>query len=153
MSRGRDGYDLLVCTYFDAVNTLLYKSLHYKLEDLVGITLIARYSYVVAAANSLPVDTFPALIAYTRQHPGEVTTASRRLSTQNLIAKRLRSSPACKKMTILAIDRGDAGDLPGATTSISDRRSGSSRSIRRSSSRCWRSPATSGWRRSRRCRP
>src|SRR5215472_15263434 len=63
MLRSRDGYDLLVCTYFDAVNTLIYKSLHYKLEDLVGITLIARYSYAVAVANTLPVNTFPELIA------------------------------------------------------------------------------------------
>jgi tripartite-type tricarboxylate transporter receptor subunit TctC len=90
MSRGRDGYDLLVCTYFDAVNTLLYKSLHYKLDDLVGVTLIARYSYVVAAANSLPVDTFPELVAFTRQHPGEVNYAQLGVaSTQNLLAKRL----------------------------------------------------------------
>jgi tripartite-type tricarboxylate transporter receptor subunit TctC len=90
MSRGRDGYDLLVCTYFDAVNTLFYRSLHYKLEDLVGITLIARYGYAVAVANSLPVNTFPELIAYARQHPGEVNYGHLGIaSTQNLIAKRL----------------------------------------------------------------
>ena len=90
MSRPRDGHDLLVCTYFDAVNTLLYKTLHYRLEDLVGITLVARYSYVVAAANSLPVDTFPGLIAYTKQHPGVVNYAQLGVaSTQNLLAKRL----------------------------------------------------------------
>jgi tripartite-type tricarboxylate transporter receptor subunit TctC len=90
MSRARDGYDLLVCTYFDAVNTLLYKSLHYKLADLVGITLIARYSYAVAVANSLPVNTFPELIAYTKQHPDQVNYGHLGVaSTQNLLAKRL----------------------------------------------------------------
>jgi tripartite-type tricarboxylate transporter receptor subunit TctC len=90
MSRGRDGYDLLVCTYFDAVNTLFYKSLHYKLPDLVGITLIARYGYAVAVANSLPVNTFPELIAYAKQHPGEVNFGHLGVSsTQNLLAKRL----------------------------------------------------------------
>jgi tripartite-type tricarboxylate transporter receptor subunit TctC len=90
MSRSREGYDLLVCTYFDAVNTLLYKSLHYRLDDLVGVTLIARYSYVVAAANSLPASTFAELIAYTKQHPGEVNYAQLGVaSTQNLLAKRL----------------------------------------------------------------
>ena len=31
MSRARDGYDLLVCTYFDAVNTLLLGSGEYLL--------------------------------------------------------------------------------------------------------------------------
>src|SRR6266481_8788095 len=54
LSRPRDGYDLLLCTYFDAVNTLLYKSAKYKLSDIVGISLIARYSYAFAASNALP---------------------------------------------------------------------------------------------------
>jgi len=90
MSRPRDGHDLLVCTYFDAINTLLYKSLRYRLDDLVGITLIARYSYPVAVANTLPVDTFPELIAYTKQHPGEVNYAQLGpASTQNLLGRRL----------------------------------------------------------------
>src|SRR5262249_21665152 len=90
MSRSRDGHDLLVCTYFDAVNTLFYKSLHYKLDKLVGITLIARYGYAVAVANSLPVNTFPELIAYAKQHPGEVNYGHLGVSsTQNLLAKRL----------------------------------------------------------------
>ena len=90
MSRGRDGYDLLLCTYFDAVNTLFYKSLHYKLEELVGITLIGRYAYTVAFTNSLPIDTFPQLVAYAKQHPGEINYGHLGVSsTQNLLAKRL----------------------------------------------------------------
>src|SRR5215469_15911800 len=90
MSRPREGYDLLSCTYFDAVNTLLYKNLRYKLADLVGITLFARYSYAVAVANSLPVNSFSELIAYAKQHPGEVNYVQLGVaSTQNLLAKRL----------------------------------------------------------------
>lgn len=90
MSRPRDGYDLLICTYYDAINTLLYKSLRYKLDDLVGITLIARYSYAIAVSNALPVETFPELIAYTKQHPGEVNYVQLGVaSTQNLLGKRL----------------------------------------------------------------
>jgi tripartite-type tricarboxylate transporter receptor subunit TctC len=90
MSRPRDGYDLLACTYFDAVNTLLYKNLRYKLGDLLGITLFARYSYAVAVANTLPVRSFPELIAYAKQHPGDVNYVQLGVaSTQNLLAKRL----------------------------------------------------------------
>ena len=90
MSRPRDGYDLLACTYFDAVNTLLYKNLRYKLADLLGITLFARYSYAVAVANALPVRSFPELIAYAKQHPGELNYVQLgAASTQNLLAKRL----------------------------------------------------------------
>ncbi len=101
MSRPREGYDLLVCTYFDAVNTLLYKSLHYRLEDLVGITLTARYSYAMAVANSLPVNSFPELIAYTKQHPGEVNYAQLGVaSTQNLLGKRLEKLTGMKVTSI-----------------------------------------------------
>src|SRR5262249_9261537 len=39
LSRPRDGHDLLLCTYFDAVNTLLYRNAKYKLSDIVGISL------------------------------------------------------------------------------------------------------------------
>jgi hypothetical protein len=42
LSHARDGYDLLLCTYFDAVNTLLYKSAKYRLSDILGISLIAN---------------------------------------------------------------------------------------------------------------
>ena len=92
MSRPREGYDLLACTYFDAVNTLLYKSIRYKLADLVGVTLFARYSYAVAVANSLPVKSFSELIEYAKQHPGEVDYVQLGpASTQNLLAKRLEN--------------------------------------------------------------
>ena len=54
LSRPRDGHDLLLCTYFDAVNTLLYRNAKYKLSDIVGISLIAKYSYAVAVSHSVP---------------------------------------------------------------------------------------------------
>src|SRR4029077_17039237 len=33
LSQPRDGYNLLACTYFDPVNTLLYKKARYKVAD------------------------------------------------------------------------------------------------------------------------
>src|SRR5262249_59713698 len=61
-----------------------------KLEDLVGITLIARYAYTVAFTNALPINTFPELVAYAKQHPGEINYGHLGVSsTQNLLAKRL----------------------------------------------------------------
>jgi hypothetical protein len=48
MSRPRDGYDLLACTYLDSVNTLLYKKLRYTLADLLGITLFADLKFILA---------------------------------------------------------------------------------------------------------
>src|SRR5436190_6181063 len=72
LQHARDGYDLLLCTYFDAVNTLLYKSAKYRLSDILGISLIAKYSYAIAVSNVLPVHNFKELIEYTKQHPDQV---------------------------------------------------------------------------------
>ena len=41
LSQPPDGYTLLACTYFDPVNTLLYKQAHYKVADLAPVTLIS----------------------------------------------------------------------------------------------------------------
>jgi len=90
LSRPRDGHDLLLCTYFDAVNTLLYRSVKYRLSDIVGISLIARYSYAVAVSNAVPAQSFGELIAYARLNPGRVNYGHLGVaSTQNLLAKRL----------------------------------------------------------------
>jgi tripartite-type tricarboxylate transporter receptor subunit TctC len=101
LSRPANGYDLLVCTYFDAVNTQLYRSVKYKLSDLIGITLIARYSYAVAVANSLPVNDFKGLIAYAKAHPDVVNYGHLGLgSTQNILAKRLEKLTGMKMTPI-----------------------------------------------------
>jgi tripartite-type tricarboxylate transporter receptor subunit TctC len=101
LSHPRDGYDLLLCTYFDSVNTLLYRSVKYKLSDILGISLIAKYSYAVAVANTLPARTFTELIAYTRQHPDQVNYGHLGAgSTQNLLAKRLEKLTGMKMTAI-----------------------------------------------------
>jgi tripartite-type tricarboxylate transporter receptor subunit TctC len=101
LAHARDGYDLLLCTYFDAVNTLLYRSVKYKLSDILGVTLIAKYSYAVAVANSLPAQTFPELIAYTKANPDRVNYGHLGAgSTQNLLAKRLEKLTGMKMTAI-----------------------------------------------------
>lgn len=101
LSRPREGYDLLLCTYFDAVNTQLYKSVKYKLSDLLGITLIARYSYAVAVSNVLPVANFKELIAYSKAHPDVVNYGHLGAgSTQNILAKRLEKLAGMKMTPI-----------------------------------------------------
>ncbi len=87
-----DGYDLLLCTYLDATNTLLYKSVRYKLSDIQGISLIAKYSYAVAVSNAIPARSIQDLIAYTRQHPGVVNYGHLGTgSTQYLLARKLEN--------------------------------------------------------------
>jgi tripartite-type tricarboxylate transporter receptor subunit TctC len=90
LSRPRDGYDLLLCTYFDAVNTLLYRNAKYRLSDIAGIAQIASYSYAAAVSNAIAARTFMELVDYTKAHPGEVNYGHLGAgSTQNLLAKKL----------------------------------------------------------------
>jgi tripartite-type tricarboxylate transporter receptor subunit TctC len=101
LSRPRDGYDLLLCTYFDAVNTLLYRNVKYKLSDIVGISLIARYSYAVAVSNVLPAQSFKQLIDYTQENPNRVNYGHLGAgSTQNLLAKKLEKLTGMKMTAI-----------------------------------------------------
>jgi tripartite-type tricarboxylate transporter receptor subunit TctC len=101
LSHPRGGYDLLLCTYFDAVNTVLYRSVRYKLSDISGISLIARYSYAIAVSKVLPVKNFNELIAYTRAHPDAVNYGHLGAgSTQNLLAKRLEKLTGMKMTAI-----------------------------------------------------
>ncbi|MBV8240538.1 MAG: tripartite tricarboxylate transporter substrate binding protein [Hyphomicrobiales bacterium] len=101
LSRPRDGHDLLLCTYFDAVNTLLYRNAKYKLSDIVGISLIAKYSYAVAVSHSVPAQSFNELIAYTKAHPERINYGHLGAgSTQNLLAKKLEKATGMKMTPI-----------------------------------------------------
>ena len=46
----RDGYTLLACTYFDPVNTLLYRNAKYKVADIAPVTLFSKYDYAIAVS-------------------------------------------------------------------------------------------------------
>ena len=71
-----DGYNLLLCTHFESINTVLYKRPGFKLDDLAPISLIARYYYGLALANAIPADDFDQFVQYAKAHPGEVSYAT-----------------------------------------------------------------------------
>ena len=75
LSRPRDGYTLLACTYFDAVNTLLYKNAKYKVADIAPITLIARYDYAIAEQSKVGSKTSKHSWSRRRPIPASSTTA------------------------------------------------------------------------------
>src|SRR5205807_4094945 len=54
LSKPRDGYNLLLCTHFEAINAAVYKSVPYKLSDLAPVSQVSRYYYGVVAANEVP---------------------------------------------------------------------------------------------------
>jgi len=72
LSQPRDGYTLQLCTYFDALNTILYKNVSYKLADIAPVTQIAKYYYLLTLAKSLPVDNFDDFLRYAKAHPSEL---------------------------------------------------------------------------------
>jgi tripartite-type tricarboxylate transporter receptor subunit TctC len=90
LSQPRDGYTLLACTYFDPVNTLLYREAHYKVSDIASVSLIARYDYAIAVSNNNPAQTFAELVQYGKANPGKLNYGHLGIgSSQNLVAKRL----------------------------------------------------------------
>ncbi len=66
LARDADGYNLLLCTHFESINTVLYKNVSYKLADLAPISLISKYYYGLALANAVPAETFEQFLAYAK---------------------------------------------------------------------------------------
>jgi tripartite-type tricarboxylate transporter receptor subunit TctC len=90
LAQPRDGYTLLLCTHFEAINTAVYKNAQFKLDDLAPISLIAKYYYGLALANSIPAADFESFIQYAKAHPSEVSYATVGAgSAQEILARQL----------------------------------------------------------------
>src|SRR5260221_11986852 len=72
LARPRDGYHLLLCTHFEAINAAVYKSVPYKLTDLAPVSQDSRYYYGVVAANNVPARDWDEFVAYARANPGKL---------------------------------------------------------------------------------
>ena len=90
LSKPRDGYNLLLCTHFEAINAAVYKNVAYKLSDLAPITQISRYYYAVALTNEIPAQDLEGFIAYARANPGKLNYGTiGRGSAQEVLALEL----------------------------------------------------------------
>ncbi len=90
LAQPADGYNLLLCTHFESINTALYKSPGFKLTDLAPISLIARYYYGLAVANAVPANDFNGLVQYAKAHPGEISYATLGAgSAQEILARQI----------------------------------------------------------------
>lgn len=76
LAQSRDGYNLLLCTHFEAINVALYKRVAFKLSDFAPITQISKYYYGLALANSLPAKTLDEFFAHAKANPSQVHYAS-----------------------------------------------------------------------------
>ena len=72
LSKPRDGYHLLLCTHFEAINLAVYRDVSYKLADLAPVTQISRYYYGVIAANEVPAPDWDAFVAHAKRNPGKL---------------------------------------------------------------------------------
>ena len=72
LSKPRDGYNLLLCTHFEAVNLAIYRNVAYKLADLAPVSQIARYYYGVVIANDVPANDWESFVAYAKANPGKL---------------------------------------------------------------------------------
>jgi tripartite-type tricarboxylate transporter receptor subunit TctC len=90
LSQPRDGYNLLLCTHFEAINTAVYRNAGFKLGEIAPISMIAKYYYGLALSGSIPAQDFAAFVQYARAHPGEVSYAIIGAgSAQEILARQL----------------------------------------------------------------
>ena len=90
LSQPADGHNLLLCTHFESINTVLYKNVSFKLDDVAPISLITKYYYGLTLSNSVPAETFEQFLQYAKTRPGEVTYATIGAgSAQEILARQL----------------------------------------------------------------
>jgi tripartite-type tricarboxylate transporter receptor subunit TctC len=100
LSQPPDGHTLLLCTHFESINTVLYKSVSYKLSDLAPISLISKYYYGITLANAVPADNLQDFVKYAKAHPGAVNYATIGAgSAQEIFARQL------EKLTGISMNR------------------------------------------------
>jgi tripartite-type tricarboxylate transporter receptor subunit TctC len=90
LSQPQDGYNLLLCTHFESINTVVYKDTGFKLSDIAPISLIAKYYYGVALSPAIPAQDFASFVQYAKSRPGEVNYAVIGIgSAQEVLARQL----------------------------------------------------------------
>jgi tripartite-type tricarboxylate transporter receptor subunit TctC len=90
LSQPKDGYNLLLCTHFDAINTAVYKDAGYRLSEIAPVSLIAKYYYGLALSPVVPAQDFASFIGYAKARPGELSYAVIGAgSAQEILARQL----------------------------------------------------------------
>ena len=109
LAQPRDGYTLLLCTYIDAINTVLYKKSSYQLSDIAPVSLITNAFYAVAVAKNVPANTMAEFIAYAKARPGELNYGHVGAgSAPELVTKRFEQATGVQMTGIPYKGMGDA---------------------------------------------
>jgi tripartite-type tricarboxylate transporter receptor subunit TctC len=70
LAQPRDGHTLLLCSYIDAINPLLYKKVAYKLDDIAPVSLVQKAYYAFTISNEVPASDLKGFIAHAKTRPG-----------------------------------------------------------------------------------
>jgi len=101
LSRPRDGYNLLLCTHFEAINAAVYRKIPYKLSDIAPISQISRYYYAVAATGHMAAQDWDGFIAEARTHPSSLNYVTMgRGSAQEILALELAKLSAIEMTAV-----------------------------------------------------
>ena len=72
LAQPRDGHTLLLCSYIDAINPLIYKKVDYKLDEIVPVSMVQKAYYAIAVPNALPANNLKEFIAHAKANPGKL---------------------------------------------------------------------------------
>jgi tripartite-type tricarboxylate transporter receptor subunit TctC len=72
LAQPRDGHTLLLCSYIDAINPLIYKSVDYKLSEIEPVSMVQKAYYAIAVPNALPVNDLKQFIAHAKANRGKL---------------------------------------------------------------------------------
>jgi tripartite-type tricarboxylate transporter receptor subunit TctC len=90
VSQPHDGYTLLLCTHYEAINAVFYKDAGYRLSDIAPISLVSKYYHGVTVSNSLPVNSLAEFVKYAKAHPGKVSYGTiGAVSPQEIVARQI----------------------------------------------------------------
>src|SRR5712692_5555321 len=90
LSQPKDGYSLLLCTHFEAINPAVYKDVGYRLSEIAPVSLIAKYYYGLALSPAIQAQDFASFVQYAKARPGEVSYAVIGAgSAQEILARQL----------------------------------------------------------------
>ena len=85
-----DGYTLLLCGTFNAINATLYDKLNFVfLRDLAPVAGVLRGFYVLVVNPSVPTKSVPEFIAYAKANPRKLNMGSGGVGTGGHIAGEL----------------------------------------------------------------
>jgi tripartite-type tricarboxylate transporter receptor subunit TctC len=96
-----DGYTILLATSTTmAINVAMYKHLAYDpARDLVPVALVSHSPFVLVVNPDLPVHSVAELIAYAKQHPGELNYGSSGIGSFHHLSAEMLAKAASIQMT------------------------------------------------------